>query len=64
MNGKNRIAQPLNADHLLSNLDTMLIAKLEPGSINAPYVTDMNTVPVPSMTYSVNRSFNLIADLD
>jgi len=53
-----RITQPETADHLMSNLDTMLLAKLSPGVINAPYVTDMNTVPVPSMTYSVNRSFN------
>jgi hypothetical protein len=41
----------------------MLIAKMSPGTVNAPYVTDMNTVPVPSMTYSVNRTYASIVDL-
>jgi len=42
----------------------MLIAKLDPGSLNAPYVTDMNTIPVPSMTYSVNGTFSKILDIE
>jgi len=40
----------------------MLLAKVSPGLINAPYVSDMGTVPVPSMTYSVNGSFSNILD--
>lgn len=37
---------------------------MNPGSMNGPYVTDMNTVPVPSMTYSVNGTFGTILDVD
>lgn len=41
----------------------MLLAKLEPGTINAPYVTDMNVVPLPSMTFSVNGSETTTLDI-
>lgn len=43
---------------VLADLDKMLIAKVYPGEINAPYVAGMNTQPLPTLKFKVATSLS------
>jgi hypothetical protein len=45
-----------NANMLISDLDQMILAKMSPGTIDAPYVAGMDTQPVPTMMFQIGNT--------